>query len=162
MKKNIDFKKSFTAIDRFFNEFNEGKTMQDKTRLKANSKATAYAIIRLYGNYLYSKKMLFVDGKAGAKLDEIPPLSTNNVRIAEHINATDRTVRNHIKKLIDAGLITKKVNHGRVNNFELWINPEILGVKKKLDLAEINKTISKQIIEANTEEIEAEKACMCY
>lgn len=154
MEKKINYSKSFKAIDEFFEKYNDGKTMGDKTRLKANTKATAYAIIRLYGNYLYSKKMLFVKGTIGAELcNDIPPLSTNNIRIAEHINTTDRTVRNHIKKLVDVGLIVKKVNHGKLNNFELWLNPEILGIKKKLDLKEIQAKISKEIINSNTEEI---------
>ena len=157
MEKNINYAKSFKAVDKYFKEYNENKTQQDKTALKAGHYATMQAIIKLYGRYLYSKKMLFTKGSVGASYEEIPPLNTNNIRIAEHIKGSDRTVRNHIRRLIEAGLIIKKQNHGRVQNFDLWINPEIIGVKKKLDLKEIKKTISQEIINANTEEIEVEK-----
>lgn len=154
MAKIIDYTKSFKQIDKFFEKFNEGKTMSDPTRLKSNTKAIAYTLIKLYGHHLYQKKMLFVKGSIGAELyDDIPPLSTNNIRIAEKVNCTDRTVKRHIKKLVDSGLIIKKINHGRVNNYELWIDPEIIGVKKKLDLKQINKVISDEIVKSNLKEL---------
>ena len=155
MAKIIDYSKSFKQIDKFFEEFNKGKSMGDKTRLKSNAKAIAYTLIKLYGHHLYKKKMLFVKGTIGAELyDDIPPLSTNNIRISEKVGCTDRTVKRHVKRLVEAGLIVKKVNHGRVNNYELWINPEILGVKKKLDLKEINQKISAEILREDSEKTE--------
>lgn len=153
MAKLIDYSKSLKQVDLFFEQYNEGKTMGDPTRLKSSTKAVAYAIIRLYGNFLHTRGMLFVKGSIGAELyKDIPPLSTNNVRIAEKVNTTGRTVRTHIKKLVDAGLILKKITHGRKNNFELWVNPEILGVKKKLNLSEINSKITNEIIKAEEQE----------
>ncbi|MFA5670499.1 MAG: winged helix-turn-helix domain-containing protein [Balneolaceae bacterium] len=153
MANLIDYSKSLKQIELFFEKYNEGKTMGDPTRLKSNTKSVAEALIRIYGSYLYKKGFLFVPGTVGAELyNEIPPLSTNNVRIAEKINATGRTVRTHIKKLVDAGFIIKKVTHGRANNFELWVNPEILGVKKKMNLNEIQSKITNEILKNETEE----------
>lgn len=153
MANLIDYSKSLKQIELFFEKYNEGKTMGDPTRLKSNTKSVAEALIRIYGSYLYKKGFLFVPGTVGAELyNEIPPLSTNNVRIAEKINATGRTVRTHIKKLVDAGFIIKKTTHGRANNFELWINPEILGVKKKMNSNEIQSKITNEILKNEAEE----------
>lgn len=153
MANLIDYSKSLKQIELFFEKYNEGKTMGDPTRLKSNTKSVAEALIRIYGSYLYKKGFLFVPGTVGAELyNEIPPLSTNNVRIAEKINATGRTVRTHIKKLVDAGFIIKKTTHGRANNFDLWINPEILGVKKKMNLSEIQSKITNEILKNEAEE----------
>jgi len=152
MTKLINYTICFKQIDKFFEKFNEGKTMTDATRLKSNTKSIAKALITLYGRDLYKKQMLFIEGTIGSELyDDVPPLSTNNIRIAKSVNCGDRTVKRHILKLVDAGFISKKVNHGRVNNYEVWINPEILGVKKKLDLKEINKVISTQILAPNSQ-----------
>jgi len=58
-------------------------------------------------------------------LSELPSLLTNNVRLAEICDCTDRTIRNHMRVMADLKLLRTKF-HGRTHDFELWISPEIL------------------------------------
>lgn len=63
---------------------------------------------------------------------ELPSLLTNNVRLAEICDCTDRTIRNHVKTLRDFKLIRTKFR-GREHDFELWISPQILWEAAKND-----------------------------
>ena len=56
---------------------------------------------------------------------ELPSLLTNNVRLAEICDCTDRTIRNHMRTMADLKLLRTKFR-GREHNFELWISEEIL------------------------------------
>ncbi|GAB2780545.1 hypothetical protein GCM10027275_25120 [Rhabdobacter roseus] len=63
---------------------------------------------------------------AGAYTQESPPsLRTNNVRLAPYCRCTDRTVRNHLKRLRELGFIRTKF-HGTRQDFEVWISPKFL------------------------------------
>ncbi|SHL87157.1 hypothetical protein [Hymenobacter psychrotolerans] len=39
---------------------------------------------------------------------------------------TERTMRNHLRQLLDIGFIVRKKWHGRKRSFELWINPDFI------------------------------------
>jgi len=58
-------------------------------------------------------------------LGHLPALRTNCVRLGFKCRISDRSVRNHIDRLIDLKFLTKEF-HGSKKAFELWINPEIL------------------------------------
>jgi hypothetical protein len=62
----------------------------------------------------------------------LPPLKTNNVQLSKRAKASTRTIQRHLKRLIKANIITKKIWHGSNSGYELFINPDILligGVK---------------------------------
>ena len=54
-----------------------------------------------------------------------PSLHTNAGRIAKYARCTDRTVRNHLRRLKELGFVETKF-HGSKSNFELWIKPKYL------------------------------------
>lgn len=52
-------------------------------------------------------------------------LSTNNVELAEDLKVSKDSIKRQIKRLIQAGFITHKVNHGRKQNYELLLSPDL-------------------------------------
>lgn len=52
-------------------------------------------------------------------------LSTNNVELAEDLKVSKDSIKRQIKRLIQAGFITHKVNHGRKCNYELLLSPDL-------------------------------------
>lgn len=65
-------------------------------------------------------------------LKELPSLLTNNVRLAEICDCTDRTIRNHMRTMANLKLIRTKFR-GREHDFEMWISPEILWENAKTE-----------------------------
>ena len=54
------------------------------------------------------------------------------MQLAKRAKASTRTIQRHLKRLIEANIITKKIWHGSNSGYELFINPNILligGVK---------------------------------
>jgi hypothetical protein len=64
----------------------------------------------------------------GLLVDELPPVATNNEELARvrGRRVADRTIRNHIQELLDAGFILKKQFRGTNADFYLWINPDLV------------------------------------
>ncbi|TAF48648.1 MAG: hypothetical protein EAZ63_03605 [Runella slithyformis] len=60
-----------------------------------------------------------------AQAERYPSLLTNNTRLGEWCDCTDKTIYNHRKQLEALGVI-KTQFRGRKNDYELWITPEIL------------------------------------
>ena len=73
----------------------------------------------------YAKAYNQVASTAPLVHQELPSLLTNNVRLAEICDCTDRTIRNHLTTLRNLRLIRTKFR-GREHDFELWISQEIL------------------------------------
>lgn len=92
-------------------------------RVNGNVKATGEHLIKAYVKEFY--KTIATIGDA-AFTDGLPSLATNGTQIAAWRSFSDRTSRNHIATLRDAGIISDYKFHGSTADFELWINPEIL------------------------------------
>jgi len=56
----------------------------------------------------------------------LPSLFVNCVTLARKRNCSDRTIRNHVNKLLEIGLLSRKKFHGTKHDFELWIAPQFL------------------------------------
>ncbi len=56
----------------------------------------------------------------------LPSVFVNCVTLARKRNCSDRTIRNHINKLLKIGLLSGKKFHGTRHDFELWITPQFL------------------------------------
>jgi hypothetical protein len=96
-------------------------------------KTTFYIIL---GQYVASYNRTAATMPAGMYTIQDPPsLLTNCVRLAKPCDCSDRTVRNHLRKLKELGVIATKF-HGSNADFELWINPEILFGTEALAAAE--------------------------
>lgn len=92
-------------------------------RVNGNVKATGEHLIKAYIKEFY--KTIDSIGDA-AFTDGLPSLATNGTQIAAWRSFSDRTSRNHIATLRDAGIVSDYKFHGSEADFEVWINPEIL------------------------------------
>ncbi|WP_428657660.1 hypothetical protein [Runella sp.] len=87
-------------------------------------KTTFYMMLQKYvDNYNYVAEKL--PGFIYAENGRYPSLLTNNARMGEWCDCTDKTIYNHRKHLEALGVISTKFR-GRRNDYELWITPEIL------------------------------------
>ncbi|WP_420572489.1 hypothetical protein [Kordia sp.] len=98
--------------------------------------ATAREIIRIYGASLFKASK-----KAGFDTASIPPLATNNVQLAKISHVSTRTIKRHLKKLLQANVIIEKINYGRKANYELYLNPKILLINSE---KAVNKTTNQK------------------
>ncbi|EDP96496.1 hypothetical protein U8527_10300 [Kordia algicida OT-1] len=122
----IHFSTVFRRLDHFVKLHNSNSPILS-THLRQPIVATAKEIIKIYSlSLLKAHKISPLD------LDNIPPLETNSVQLATMTNVSPRTIRRHIRRLLDANVLTEKVFKGRKANYELRFNLDILlinGVK---------------------------------
>ena len=122
----IHFSTVFKRLDHFVKTHNSNSPTLS-THLRQPMVATAKEIIKIY-----SLSLLKAQKIAPLDLDNLPPLETNSVQLATMTNVSPRTIRRHIRRLLDANVLTEKVFRGRKANYELRFNSEILlisGVK---------------------------------
>ena len=102
-------------------------------------KTTFYMMLQKYvDNYNYVAGAL--PANIYAESERYPSLLTNNSRLGEWCDCTDKTIYNHRKQLEGLGVI-KTSFRGRKNDYELWITPEILfGGGKAETPSEASKT----------------------
>tara|TARA_R110002050_G_scaffold300800_1_gene472938 strand:- start:2403 stop:3542 length:1140 start_codon:yes stop_codon:yes gene_type:complete len=113
---------------------------------------TAREIIKIY-----SLSLLKANSIQAVDFQNLPPLITNNVQLSKRARASTRTVQRHLKRLIEANVITKKIWHGSNSGYELFINPSILligGVKavnssKKEQPSQKTQTTNNQFFKNN-------------
>ncbi|MGV3588571.1 MAG: hypothetical protein ACO1OF_16315 [Adhaeribacter sp.] len=100
--------------------------VKDK-KIKLSVLDTGAHLIRLYV-VLYSQILANPFLRNNYQGEEYPGLFCNSVTLAKERGCSDRTIRNHIEKLMDPaiGLITKKVFHGTRKDYEIYINPRFL------------------------------------
>lgn len=121
----LNYTRSFQALDTYiaaYNESQEGLGQQ----IRQNVKTTAQNILRYYGKALLKATAVEEYG-----VENLPPLATNNVQLSDKGTTSTRTIQRHLKRLIEAGVITRKVWHGTNASYELWINPKVLGINPK-------------------------------
>lgn len=121
----INYNTSFRALDEYIKSYNQ-TTQALSAQVRQSVAATAKELIRIYGISL-----LKANGIGKVDPEDLPSLKTNNVQLSKLANSSCRTVQRHIKKLIEARIITKKIWHGTNTSYEVWINPNILLVKEK-------------------------------
>ncbi len=131
----IHFSTVFKALDVFVEKHN---AFSDdlSSRLRQPVIATAREIIRIYGASLFKASK-----KAGFDTASIPPLATNNVQLAKISHVSTRTIKRHLKKLLQANVIIEKINYGRKANYELYLNPKILLINSE---KAVNKTTNQK------------------
>ena len=132
----IHFSSVFKALDRFVAQHN-GTTNRLSDRLRQPVISTAREIIRIYGAFLLKESR-----KASFNTSNIPSLETNSVQLAKIAHVSPRTIRRHVKRLLEAQILTEKVYIGRKANYELRFNPNILlisGVKAVKNSQKSNK-----------------------
>ena len=127
----IHYNTAFKALDSYVKSYNE-RTDELSDQVRQSVAATARELIRIYGPALIK-----ANGIGPVDKDNLPSLRTNNVQLAKLNNCSTRTIHRHINKLLQAGILTKKVWHGTNSSYELWINPKILLVTKHTSPSEV-------------------------
>lgn len=116
----IQYSTAFNALDHYVKQHNA--VSQDlSSQIRQAMILTAREIIKIY-----SLSLLKANSIQAVDLENPPPLRTNNVQLAKRSNASTRTIQRHLKRLIDANIIIKKIWHGSNSGYELWLNPNIL------------------------------------
>lgn len=87
-------------------------------------KTTFFNILSEYVKSYVNVSVNMPDNKMFTDADP-PSLFINSVFLASNSDCSPRTIRYHITKLMDLGVIRKKT-HGRILDYELWIMPEFL------------------------------------
>ena len=144
----LHYHTAFKALDRYVKTYNS-KTEDLSLQIRQSVSATAKELIRLYGSALIK-----ANGVEKVDKDNLPSLRTNNVQLAKLSHSSTRTVQRHIQKLMEAGVITRKVWHGSNASYELWINPDILLVMERISPDEAKKA---QDVKSAKEAVEAQK-----
>lgn len=128
----LDFKSSLDAYHQFAGEYNKDKPLGQQLRPQ-HSKMYA-RILTLMARHYYKRNELFKETPDFRQIDDSKPqeLSTNRKALSwveKTIQINGNTVYRQLLRLMDAGVIADKINHGSQMNFELLINPDFLLIK---------------------------------
>jgi hypothetical protein len=116
----IQYSTAFNALEGYVNQHN-ASTKDLSSHIRQAMILTTQEIIKIY-----SISLLKANSIAAIDLQNLPPLKTNNMQLAKRAKASTRTIQRHLKRLIEANIITKKIWHGSNSGYELFINPNIL------------------------------------
>lgn len=127
----LRFKSSLTAFLNYSKEYNTEKPLKQQLRPQHVTMFTR--ILTLLARQLYEHNRLFKDTPELRQLDtDRPvPLSTNRKALSwveKTVKINEHSAYRHVTRLMEAGVIVKKVNHGTQMNFELFINPDFLSI----------------------------------
>jgi hypothetical protein len=75
---------------------------------------------------IYALSLLKAHQVQPLDVDNLPPLKTNNIQLSKKAKASPRTIQRHLKRLIEAKIILKKVWHGSNSGYDLFLNPKLL------------------------------------
>lgn len=120
----VNYSLTLKQIDRYAAHYNKDQKALG-SQLRGPLLHTLKEIMRIYAASLskaYKRKPFTPE--------TIPSLRTNNIQLATLTKTSGRTIQRHIIKLKAAGIITKKVTHGRKRNYELWITSKILWISR--------------------------------
>lgn len=123
------YKNSLTAFLNFASEYNSDKPLREQLR-PTHAKLFA-RILTLLSRQIYEHNRLFQDTPEFRKINTQEPVKLQTNRkalswIENTLKINENTVYRQLNRMIDAGVISEKINHGSQMNFELLINPEIL------------------------------------
>ncbi len=126
----VNYRRSYRALNQYIGYYNaERDKIADK--IKASVVLTAREIIRIYGAFLTK-----LNGIEKIDPNDLKGLYMTNSQLARETHSSNRTIQRHIKRLMKAGIISKKVFHGTNAGYELWINKDILILNKWLSVEE--------------------------
>lgn len=132
----IHYSTVFRTLDNYVEDYNSN---HDKlsNHLRQPVVATAREIIKIY-----SLSLLKAHNVQPIEPNNVPCLETNNVQLAKKARVSTRTIRRHIKRLLQANVLTEKVFRGSNASYQLRFNPQILLITG-LKSVEITKESSK-------------------
>lgn len=153
MYLKLDYTETFKASFYFIKNYNEKQKDADgkrnlKKEIRPAHKHVLEVLIRLFSTNVI---------KAGAiSTDEITPIYTNNVKLANATLMSRRTIGNILNRLEKTQVITKEWR-GTYADYVIHINPQILVYKGKIDvknppIKELNQAEKAEILTENTSE----------
>ncbi|TPN85828.1 winged helix-turn-helix domain-containing protein [Aquimarina algicola] len=119
----LDYSITLKQLDRYVDDYN-ATLSADALPLKGSMLHTAKEIVRMYG-----RALLKASKHTRLQEDNLPSMRANNVQLSKITKMSSRTIQRHLKRLLQTGIITKKINHGSKFPYELWITPKILWIK---------------------------------
>ena len=128
----LDFKRSLEAYHQFVGEYNKDKPLCEQLRPQHSKLFTR--VLTLLSRQYYKRNELFRDTSELRQIDDSKPseLATNRKALSwveKTLQINGNTVYRQLLRLISAGVISEKINHGSQMNFELLINPDFLLIK---------------------------------
>jgi hypothetical protein len=130
----IDYSFAFKVLDKFVTQYNESQDCL-RQHIRQSIVGTAKEIIRIYGLFLTKSDCL-----RALDRENLPPLRTNNEQLATLTHSSNRTIQRHIKRLLEAGILTHKKWRGTNTCYELWINTEMLCVRPPMKVENHKKS----------------------
>ncbi|AHM62335.1 hypothetical protein D770_20430 [Flammeovirgaceae bacterium 311] len=73
---------------------------------------------------LYIKQLSELNRLDRIKVTDLPPFRTYTPSLATCLGVTDKTIQNHRRALVQAGIITAEENHGAFG-LRIWLNPTL-------------------------------------
>lgn len=132
----LHFSKTHKLFIEFMKKHNEQLKKENpkdfkKNSLKKTHKETFFTILNAYQKHLDKNRKM--------RLDPETPFRINNVALGTMACADNTTMFRHIKRLMAAGVITKKVFHGSNSSYELHLNLDLLIAEDSLELTHLIK-----------------------
>lgn len=156
----LHYNTAFKALDTYVKTYNLTHKEMLSKQVRQSVTATAKELIRIYG-----VSLLKSNGVGTVDPENLPSLKTNNVQLAKLTHSSTRTIARHIKKLLEAGVLTSKIWHGSNASFEVWINPNILLVCEKMSQKKAQELLCKAFQEydekSRNEEVKKLKSTKC-
>ena len=125
----LQYKKSLNAFLNFASEYNTDRPLREQLRPTHAKLFTR--ILTLLSRQLYEHNKLFQDTPEFREISDQEPVNLRTNRkalswVENTLKINENTVYRQLNRLIEAGVIVGKINHGSQMNFELLINSEIL------------------------------------
>jgi len=134
----INYSTAFKALNGYIQCYN--KEADRNQTVKPSMILTAQELIKIYGVSLAKANSIQTIDKSN-----LPSLKTNNCQLAKRTQASTRTIQRHIKRLLEAGIITEKIFHGSNASFELFINEKILLATCRLSVNEAKMALELKL-----------------
>jgi len=154
----INYSTAFKALNGYIQCYN--KEVERNQTVKPSMILTAQELIKIYGVSLAKANSIQAIDKSN-----LPSLKTNNSQLASRTQASTRTIQRHIKRLLEAGIITEKIFHGSNSSFELFINEKILLATCRLSVNEAKMALELKLNpilqSANKQEVENKDRTFC-
>ena len=154
----INYSTAFKALNGYIQCYN--KEVDRNQTVKPSMILTAQELIKIYGVSLAKANSIQTIDKSN-----LPSLKTNNCQLAKRTQASTRTIQRHIKRLLEAGIITEKIFHGSNASFELFINEKILLATCRLSVNEAKMALELKLNpilqSTNKQEVENTSRTFC-
>lgn len=154
----INYSTAFKALNGYIQCYN--KEVDRNQTVKPSMILTAQELIKIYGVSLAKANSIQTIDKSN-----LPSLKTNNSQLAKRTQASTRTIQRHIKRLLEAGIITEKIFHGSNASFELFINEKILLATCRLSVNEAKMALELKLNpilqSTNKQEVENTSRTFC-